>query len=155
MQDAPYAMLLLAQGTKTRVVTCHEQSCMHLRCLQVKKLCLAIYVTLYEYKIQNSQVSHLTMVWLFLFWRNEPNTYNWLFQTTDSEHPMEKSIILPIFSGRKWKEEIAIFQFPRGVPEETHTSGRKTTLLEKLNEEWKTITRMFLMEAINIRATNR
>ena len=52
MQDVPHAMLLLAQGAKTRVVTCHEQSCMHLRCWQVKKLCLTIYVTVYEYKTQ-------------------------------------------------------------------------------------------------------
>ena len=45
-------MILLAQGAKTRLVNCHGQSCMHLICWQVKKLCFTIYVTVYKYKTQ-------------------------------------------------------------------------------------------------------
>ena len=44
-------MILFAQGTKARVVTCSDQSCMHLRCWQVK-LCLTIYVKVHKYKTQ-------------------------------------------------------------------------------------------------------
>ena len=52
MQNVPHAVLLSAQGAKTRVVTCHEQSCMHLICWQVKKPCLIIYVMVYKYETQ-------------------------------------------------------------------------------------------------------
>ena len=44
-------MILFAQGTKARVVICCDQSCMHLRCWQVK-LCLTIYVKEHKYKTQ-------------------------------------------------------------------------------------------------------
>ena len=115
-------MILLAQGAKTRVVACPDQSCMHLRCA------LTIYVNVYEYK---TQVAILRMVCQsLLFWRNKPKTSNWCFQTTYSEHPMEKSVILPISSissnfFQKKLEEIGIFQFPPGVPEEIHFFQKK------------------------------
>ena len=61
---------------------------------------------------------------------NKPKTSNWLFKTTYSEHPMGKSIIFPISSissnfFRKKLEEIAIFQFLPGVPEEIHFFQKK------------------------------
>ena len=51
MQDISHITILLTQGAKTRLVTCPEQSCMHLRCCQ-GKLCLTIYVTVHQYKTQ-------------------------------------------------------------------------------------------------------
>ena len=118
-------MLLLAQGAKTRVVTCHEQSCMHLRCWQVKKLCLTICVTVYEYKTQvvilewfaNSYYfGEINQIPLIDYFKQHIQNIQW-----------KKSIILPKSSNffRKKLEEIAIFQFPPGVPEEIHFFRKK------------------------------
>ena len=81
--------------------------------------------------LQNSQVFILEWFAKFqLFWRNKPNTFNWLFQTTYWEHPMEKRAIFPassISSNFFWKklEEIAIFQFPPGVLKQIHFFQKK------------------------------
>ena len=124
---------------------CHNQgSCLSWAVLHAPEMLAGEEAVLHHIchgiQIQNSSCHHRIVCQSLLFWRNKPNTFNWLFQTTYSEHPMEKNIIIPISSissnfFRKKLEEIAIFQFPPGVPEEIHffrkkyiSSGRKTTL---------------------------
>ena len=114
MQDDD--MLLLAQGAKTRVVTCPEQSFIHLRCWLVKKLCLTIYVTANSYHMYFGEISQIPLT---EYLKQHTQNIQW-----------KKSIIFPIFSisssfFRKKLEEIAILQFLPGVPEEIHFFRKK------------------------------